>query len=115
MYSSANHLIESEDQVFFQAKWKAPRADKTFSVERLMTASGSNRFTRDTAAHALAASSTQQDELFKLGSVLNGLEGGAMRMRKRVYELAAAVRAGKYAVDAKELSRRIVRECAAGA
>jgi hypothetical protein len=115
MYSSANYLIETEDRRFFQAKWKPPRADKTFSVERLMTASGSNPLTRETATSTLAASCAQQDELWKLGSVLNGLEGGAIRMRKRVYELAAAVRAGKYAVDAKELSRCIVRECGAGA
>lgn len=80
-----------------------------------MSATGSNHFAQQTAASALAASSAQQDELFKLGSLLNGLEGGALRMRKRVYELAAAVRGGHYAVDAKELSRRIVRECGAGA
>ncbi|MGH9584287.1 MAG: hypothetical protein ACRD4O_15285 [Bryobacteraceae bacterium] len=80
-----------------------------------MTATGSNRFVDDTAASNLLAPGAQQDELFKLGSVLNGLESGALRMRKRVYDLAAAVRSGRYAVNAAELSRRIVHECMASA
>lgn len=80
-----------------------------------MTATGSKRFADETAASAVLAPSAQQDQLFKLGSVLNGLEGGAVRMRTRVYELAAAVRSGKYTVDARELSRRIVLECVASA
>lgn len=78
-------------------------------------ATGSNRFADQTAAPSLLAPCAQQDELCKLGSVLNGLEGGAVRMRTRVYELAAAVRSGRYVIDAAELSRRIVRECVASA
>lgn len=80
-----------------------------------MTVTGSKRFADRTAASTLLAPSAQPEELCKLGSVLNGLEGGAIRMRKRVYELAAAVHSGNYRVDARELSRRIVRECVASA
>jgi anti-sigma28 factor (negative regulator of flagellin synthesis) len=80
-----------------------------------MTATHSDRSMHQTAALNLHAQSAQQDELFKLGSVLNGLEHGALRMRQKVYDLTAAVRSGSYGIDALELSRRLVRECVASA
>jgi anti-sigma28 factor (negative regulator of flagellin synthesis) len=79
-----------------------------------MSAAGRESITETRmAASTLLVQSAQQDQLCKLGSVLNGLENGALRMRRRVYELGAAVRSGSYVVDSLELSRRIIRELAA--
>lgn len=49
-------------------------------------------------------------QLSRLSSVLNGLEGGACRMRRHVEEAMEAVRSGRYTVDALQLSKRIVGE-----
>ena len=49
-------------------------------------------------------------QLSLLSSLLNGLEGGASRMRRHAYQAMRAVRAGTYRVDAAQLSRRIVGE-----
>ena len=49
-------------------------------------------------------------QLFKLSSVLNGLEGGAQLMQRQIQETMNAIQTGKYRVDAIKLSRRIVGE-----
>ncbi|MBV9081202.1 MAG: hypothetical protein JOZ62_00890 [Acidobacteriaceae bacterium] len=49
-------------------------------------------------------------QLSKLSSVLNGLEGGAVIIRRHVLDAMRAVRSGTYQVDAVTLSRRIVGE-----
>jgi|GEM_PF-6856059 anti-sigma28 factor (negative regulator of flagellin synthesis) len=66
---------------------------------------------RKTVTANLFAQKALQDELVKLGSVLNGLETGARQMRQKVCDLATRVRSGNYTIDALELSRRIVQEC----
>jgi anti-sigma28 factor (negative regulator of flagellin synthesis) len=55
--------------------------------------------------NAEAADGTQ---LSKLGSVLNGLEHGASRMRRKAQELMHSVRSGTYEIDPLQLSRRII-------
>ncbi len=66
----------------------------------------------------LAGDDTQvfRPQLFKLGSVLNGLETGASAMHKQILHVMAAVRSGTYYVDPVQLSRRIIgdslRRCA---
>jgi anti-sigma28 factor (negative regulator of flagellin synthesis) len=76
----------------------------------LVPATSSKRLMRGTVAANLFAQRALQDELVKLGSVLNGLETGARQMRQKVRDLAARVRSGNYKIDALELSRRIVQE-----
>jgi len=49
-------------------------------------------------------------QLFKLSSVLNGLEGGAQMMQRQLQEAVRAVADGTYRVDTIILSRRIVGE-----
>ena len=53
---------------------------------------------------------TEAFQLSRLGSILNGLEGGACAIRNHVLEAMHAVRSGTYQVDAVQLSRRIVGE-----
>ncbi|MBV8819015.1 MAG: hypothetical protein JO022_11710 [Acidobacteriaceae bacterium] len=53
---------------------------------------------------------TEAAQLSKLSSVLNGLEGGAVLMRRHILDAMRAVRSGTYQVDAVKLSRRIVGE-----
>jgi len=71
----------------------------------------SKRFMREAAAANLFAQRALQDELVKLGSVLNGLEMGARQMRQKVCDLTLRVRSGNYTIDALALSRRMVQEC----
>jgi hypothetical protein len=49
-------------------------------------------------------------QLSRLSSVLNGLENGAMVMRRHVVQAMRAVRSGTYYVDPLKLSKRIVGE-----
>jgi hypothetical protein len=49
-------------------------------------------------------------QLSRLSSVLNGLENGAMVMRRHVLQAMKAVRGGTYRVDPLQLSKRIVGE-----
>lgn len=49
-------------------------------------------------------------QLSRLGSVLNGLEHGAGRMRRHWQKAMNAVREGTYRVDPLQLSRRIIGE-----
>lgn len=49
-------------------------------------------------------------QLSRLSSVLNGLESGAMVMRRHVLQAMGAVRGGTYRVDPVQLSKRIVGE-----
>ena len=53
-------------------------------------------------------------QLTRLSSILNGLESGATAMRRHAQEARRAVRSGTYAVDAVQLSRRIVGETIGG-
>lgn len=59
---------------------------------------------------ASVAQNSDGAQLSRLSSVLNGLESGASLMRRHVQQAMGAVRSGTYAVDALQLSRRIVGE-----
>ena len=66
-------------------------------------------FSTDTATH-----NAETFQLTRLSSVLNGLENGATAMRRHAREAMLAVRSGTYAVDAAQLSRRIIGETLGG-
>ena len=50
------------------------------------------------------------NQLSKLSSVLNGLDGGARLMQEQLVKTLRAIRAGTYQVDSVQLSRRIIGE-----
>lgn len=49
-------------------------------------------------------------QLAKLSSVLNGLQHGASTMRQHVEQAMAAIQSGTYKIDARAVSRLIIRE-----
>jgi hypothetical protein len=75
-----------------------------------VTNPGGTPVPRSTPDRARAPENSDGAQLSKLGSVLNGLENGAARMRSHVQHAIAAVRSGTYRVDALQLSRLIVGE-----
>jgi hypothetical protein len=54
---------------------------------------------------------TQSTQLWKLNSILNGLDHGANACIRNAKEAATAVRSGTYSVQSIQLSRRIIGEC----
>ena len=49
-------------------------------------------------------------QLSQLSAVLNGLEKGAAAILSHVVSASNAVRTGKYRVDSRQLSQRIIRD-----
>jgi anti-sigma28 factor (negative regulator of flagellin synthesis) len=89
---------------------RVSETQKAFERKRFMTHQGNG-----TPASSLLPSTGFLDandgvQLSKLSSVLNGLEGGAQLMQRRIHETMSAIQAGNYRVDAIKLSRRIVGE-----
>lgn len=74
-----------------------------------MTNAGTSSVDAGSAQDSIAHH-TEAVQLSMLSSVLNGLEGGASKIRQHAEEAMRAVRSGTYVVDAAHLSRLIIGE-----